>query len=192
MRVVVKGIERDLTVEELYEEMEAFMYLESKKWNLKMDLEEKVSVCKIAYMKAIKSYDIKRGAFITYLKLSIDREFNHIIRDNKAQKRTGGYEISINETKYSNSEGNDLTLEDTLEDEKSLYDIERVERIELIKQVLLELTEEEREYIYEFLIKERKQTEYAKENGISKITLNKRFLRAVEKMRRIAANQLAC
>lgn len=191
MRVIVKGIERDLTLEELYMEMEPFMKRLANKWNVEQTFEENMSVCKIAFMELTKKYDIRKGkAFITLLGIAIDGDFKNIIRGKNASKRTDGYEVSIYETIGKGRDEKELTLEDTLQDEESLYEYDRVERREIISQILMELTEEEREYVYQFLINRREQKSYAEEKGLRPGTLNKRYKRAIAKLQLIAANSM--
>lgn len=162
-------------------------------WNVGESFEENMSVCKIAFMNLVKKYDIKkRKAFITLLGIAIDGDFKNIIRNKMTQKKTKGYEVSLEETVGYGRDDKEIRLEDSIEDTKVRNLFERVERIELIKQILLDLTEEERDFVYNALIKGKKQRELSLMYGTAQSNINKRLKRIKNKMHLIALKQLAC
>ena len=112
------------------------------------DQDELISVGSIGLMKAIKSYDITKGhTFSTYAARCIQNEILMLFRSQKKYNN----EISIEEKIGTDKDGNEISLIDILQDNKTNIESQAETKMlfeKLIKYIDVHLTKREREIIY--------------------------------------------
>lgn len=106
------------------------------------DYDDLLQIGIIGLIKAIDSYDYHKGyTFATYALRIIQNEINMLWRKWKHYNNI----ISLNEVCHTNDEGNELTLEDTIPDEKSFEeDLLYQSQLMLIDEMLDSLPERDK------------------------------------------------
>lgn len=106
------------------------------------DYDDLLQIGIIGLIKAIDSYDYHKGyTFATYALRIIQNEINMLWRKWKHYNNI----ISLNDVCYTNDEGNELTLEDTIPDEKSFEeDLLYQSQLMLIDEMLDSLPERDK------------------------------------------------
>lgn len=151
-------------------------------------LDELISIGTIGLMKAVTSFDEKKGKKLsTYAAKCIDNELLMLLRSDKKTAK----EISLYEPIGADGDGNEISLYDVLESEERLIEeqCEIKEEVEKLKR-LIEKVLSEREKI--ILInryglngrRELTQREVAKQMGISRSYVSRIEKKALDKLRR--------
>ncbi len=161
-------------------------HIAKKYQNADEDMEDLISIGCIGLIKAIDTFDDKKGRLATYACRCIDNELLMLLRGKKKTAR----EISLFETIGQDKEGNEICLVDIIEQQQPDI-IEELEMAENVKKLFLmlgeSLTEREREIIimrYGLCGKrERTQNEVGTELGISRSYVSRIEKRALQKLR---------
>ena len=170
MLVKIKGRVKDLTVEEIYQEMYPFMIKRCKKWNgTELENEENLSIAKIAFMRTIKKYKHFKGAFITLLAFNIDSEFyKYITRDKDKSVKASSLDIAIGER------DKDKIIE-FIEDINSSEEILNVEKRLLINDMINSLNYEDKELIKMYYYQDKNQVQISHVLNVSQPTVGRRL-----------------
>ncbi len=151
------------------------------------ELEDMISIGTIGLIKAIDSFDEKKGnRLVTYAAKCIDNELLMMFRSEKKRSK----EISLNEPLGTDKEGNKICFQDITfsEDEDVVARLQNNEDIVKLNEVFNSaLSEREKEIlIYRYGLygrRERTQRELADEYGISRSYVSRIEKRALERLR---------
>lgn len=151
------------------------------------ELEDMISIGTIGLIKAIDSFDEKKGnRLVTYAAKCIDNELLMMFRSEKKRSK----EISLNEPLGTDKEGNKICFQDitSSEDEDVVARLQNNEDIVKLNEVFNSaLSEREKEIlIYRYGLygrRERTQRELADEYGISRSYVSRIEKRALERLR---------
>lgn len=161
-------------------------HIAKKYQNADEDMEDLISIGCIGLIKAIDTFDDKKGRLATYACRCIDNELLMLLRGKKKTAK----EISLFETIGQDKEGNEICLVDIIEQQQPdiIEEMEMAENVKKLFCVLGEsLTEREREIIimrYGLCGKhERTQNEVGTELGISRSYVSRIEKRALQKLR---------
>ncbi len=154
--------------------------------NTEEDMEDLISIGCIGLIKAICTFDDKKGRLATYACRCIDNELLMLLRGKKKTSR----EVSLFESIGQDKEGNEICLVDVIEQEQPDI-IENMELDRKIKKLFLlledSLTDREREILimrYGLLgRKEATQNEIGKMLGISRSYVSRIEKKALLKLR---------
>lgn len=165
-------------------------HIAKKYQNVDEDMEDLISIGTIGLIKAISSFDIKKGKLSTYASRCIDNELLMLLR---AKKKTAR-DVSLYEPIGTDKEGNEINLIDVIEQEQT--DI--VDRLEFTRNMkilsqLLNTTLDDREkkiifYRYGLNVsgkngREMTQREIGKLLGISRSYVSRIEKRALLKLK---------
>ncbi|MDY5439737.1 MAG: RNA polymerase sporulation sigma factor SigK [Eubacteriales bacterium] len=157
----------------------------AKKYSNYPDNDELISVGSIGLIKAVNTYNLEKGTgLVTYAARCIENEILMLIRSSK--KHRGN--VSLYSTVGVDKEGNEMSLEDTLQsDESVIIDTENKIIMENIVAIMKKtLNEREYEIIslrYPLDRKGLTQKEVAKAYGISRSYVSRIEKKALEKVR---------
>lgn len=151
------------------------------------ELEDMISIGTIGLIKAIDSFDEKKGnRLVTYAAKCIDNELLMMFRSEKKRSK----EISLNEPLGTDKEGNKICFQDITfsEDEDVVARLQNNEDIVKLNEVFNSaLSAREKEIlIYRYGLygrRERTQRELADEYGISRSYVSRIEKRALERLR---------
>ncbi len=162
-------------------------HIVKKYQNVDEDMEDLISIGCIGLIKAIETFDVKRGRLATYACRCIDNELLMLLRSKKKTAR----EVSLFESIGQDKEGNEIRLMDVVEQQQPDI-VENMEQTRNIKKLfeLLENSLGKRER--DILImryglqgeKERTQSQIGEEMGISRSYVSRIEKKALEKLRR--------
>ncbi len=118
------------------------MYIAKKFENVKLDIQDLVSVGTIGLIKAVHSYKLDKNIKLaTYASRCIENEILMYLR--KANKSIK--DLSLDDTLVNDEEGNNLTLSEVIPDEKKAYDeIELQDQKSYLLQAIDNLNEREK------------------------------------------------
>ena len=118
------------------------MYIAKKFENVKLDMQDLVSVGTIGLIKAVHSYKLDKNIkHATYASRCIENEILMYLR--KANKSIK--DLSLDDTLVNDDEGNNLTLSEVIPDEKKAYDeIELEDQKSYLLQAIDNLNEREK------------------------------------------------
>ncbi len=161
-------------------------HIAKKYQNAEEDMEDLISIGCIGLIKAIDTFDDKKGRLATYACRCIDNELLMLLRGKKKTSR----EVSLFESIGQDKEGNEIRLVDVIE-EKQPDIIENMELAGRIKKLFLlmneNLTDREREILilrYGLLGKqEATQSEIGAMLGISRSYVSRIEKKALQKLR---------
>lgn len=161
-------------------------HIAKKYQNADEDMEDLISIGCIGLIKAIDTFDDKKGRLATYACRCIDNELLMLLRGKKKTSR----EVSLFEAIGQDKEGNEIRLVDVIE-EKQPDIIESMELEGKIKKLFLlmdeSLTDREREILilrYGLLGKqEATQSEIGAALGISRSYVSRIEKKALQKLR---------
>lgn len=161
-------------------------HIAKKYQNAEEDMEDLISIGCIGLIKAIDTFDDKKGRLATYACRCIDNELLMLLRGKKKTSR----EVSLFESIGQDKEGNEIRLVDVIE-EKQPDIIENMELAGRIKKLFLlmneNLTDREREILilrYGLLGKqEATQSEIGATLGISRSYVSRIEKKALQKLR---------
>lgn len=161
-------------------------HIAKKYQNAEEDMEDLISIGCIGLIKAIDTFDDKKGRLATYACRCIDNELLMLLRGKKKTSR----EVSLFESIGQDKEGNEIRLVDVIE-EKQPDIIENMELAGKIKKLFLlmdeNLTDREREILilrYGLLGKqEATQSEIGAALGISRSYVSRIEKKALQKLR---------
>lgn len=149
-------------------------------------LEDLISIGTIGLIKAITSFDERKGKLSTYAARCIENEMLMMLRADRKKSR----EISIYEPIGADKEGNEISLFDVIESDENPVDMQCIinEDIRRLREVMAEvLTEREMEIIEKRYgingKRETTQREVANELGISRSYVSRIEKRALSKLR---------
>ena len=158
-----------------------------KKYNLKEDTDDLISIGIIGLIKGIDSFSpIKGNKLTTYCARCIDNEILMYFRNNKKNKSC----ISLDEQIGYDKDGNEISLLDVLKTPNLDYieDINLKDNIKMLEKYLNILSEREKIIIYKryglYNNKELTQKEIAKELKISRSYVSRIEKRALTKLLR--------
>ncbi len=151
------------------------------------ELEDMISIGTIGLIKAIDSFDEKKGnRLVTYAAKCIDNELLMMFRSEKKRSK----EISLNEPLGTDKEGNKICFQDITfsEDEDVVARLQNNQDIIKLKEAFNNiLSDREREIIvYRYGLygkRERTQRELAAEYGISRSYVSRIEKRALERLK---------
>ncbi len=150
-------------------------------------LDELISVGTIGLMKAVTSFDEKKGKLSTYAAKCIDNELLMLLRGDKKTTK----EVSLYEPIGADGDGNEISLYDVIESDERLIDVQcelndDVEKLKVLIESVLSKREGEiivRRYgLYGH--RELTQREVAKRLGISRSYVSRIEKKALDKLRR--------
>lgn len=127
-------------------------------------------------VKAARTYDPVKGEFIKYAGKAINRTISRDIQKMLSHKE----DISLNKI-YSNDADKANELIDTLKNKED--DIGDFVKNEEVEHFLSILNKTERELIEMYFLKGISQTEISEFLGVSQPTINKKIMKAIEKMK---------
>lgn len=161
-------------------------HIAKKYQNAEEDMEDLISIGCIGLIKAIDTFDDKKGRLATYACRCIDNELLMLLRGKKKTSR----EVSLFESIGQDKEGNEIRLVDVIE-EKQPDIIENMELAGRIQKLFLlmneNLTDREREILilrYGLLGKqEATQSEIGATLGISRSYVSRIEKKALQKLR---------
>lgn len=161
-------------------------HIAKKYQNAEEDMEDLISIGCIGLIKAIDTFDDKKGRLATYACRCIDNELLMLLRGKKKTSK----EVSLFESIGQDKEGNEIRLVDVIE-EKQPDIIENMELEGKIKKLFLlmeeNLTDREREILlmrYGLLGKrEATQSEIGAVMGISRSYVSRIEKKALQKLR---------
>ncbi len=162
-------------------------HIAKKYQNSPEDAEDYISIGIIGLMKAIDTFDVRRGRLATYACRCIDNELLMMLRSKKKSAK----EVSLYEPVGTDKEGNEIQIYDLCtEKDDILHTLEKQETLETLKQaVFTVLSERERDIViqrYGLDGKEEKtQQEIGKKYGISRSYVSRIEKRALQKLRAV-------
>jgi len=164
------------------------VFLAKKYENVRVDLEDLVSIGTIGLIKAINTYSMDKNIKLaTYASRCIDNEILMYLRKNK--KRNS--EISLDESLSFDAEGNELHLEDIIGTDPDIVpkDIEEKDDKKLMIEEINKLNERDKEIMtlrYGLFGKQEKtQKEVADMLGISQSYISRIEKKVIRKLRTI-------
>ena len=164
------------------------VFLAKKYENVKVDLEDLVSIGTIGLIKAINTYSMDKNIKLaTYASRCIDNEILMYLRKNK--KRMG--EVSLEESLSFDAEGNELHLEDIIGTDADIVpkNIEENDDKKLMIEEINKLNERDKEIMtlrYGLFGKQEKtQKEVADMLGISQSYISRIEKKVIRKLRTI-------
>lgn len=153
--------------------------------NVDEDMEDLISIGCIGLIKAIETFDLKKGRLATYACRCIDNEILMMLRNKKKTSR----EVSLYEPIGQDKEGNEIHLLDILEqDQKDILDDMELQHTKrrLLLGIDTCLTEREREIIVLRYglngAQERTQNEIGRMLGISRSYVSRIEKKALQKL----------
>lgn len=156
------------------------------------DAEDYISIGIIGLMKAIDTFDAKRGRLATYACRCIDNELLMMLRTKKKTAK----EVSLYEPVGTDKEGNEICIYDLcMEKEDILLTMERREAAEALWRAMEEaLNEREKDVLIRRYglhgEKEETQQEVGQRYGISRSYVSRIEKRALHKLRNILENKV--
>lgn len=161
-------------------------HIARKYQNAEDDMEDLISIVTVGLIKAVNSYDSKKGSRIgTYAARCIDNELLMMLRSKKKTSR----EISLYEPIGTDREGNEINLLDVIEYDQpdALSGLELSGNIQKLRTLFDRLlTYREKEILmirYGLSIEEKTQREIGKKLGISRSYVSRIEKRALQKLR---------
>jgi len=161
-------------------------FLANKYKNNPVELEDLCSIGTIGLMKAVETFDPhKKVQFATYSSKCIENEILMYLRKNKKRNN----DISIESSLSHDSEGNDLSIADTLTngEEEIEEEVMKKTKIQLVKEIMYKLPDVERKIIqYRFGIdcSKKNQQDIAKSLDISQSYVSRIERKILVKMKR--------
>lgn len=161
-------------------------FLANKYKNNPVDLEDLCSIGNIGLIKAVDSFDPHKNVqFATYSSKCIENEILMYLRKNKKRNN----DISIESSLSHDSEGNDLSIADTLTNvaEEVEQEVMKKTKIQLVKEIMYKLPDVERKIIqYRFGIDcmKKNQQDIAKSLDISQSYVSRIERKILVKMKR--------
>ena len=149
------------------------------------DKKDLISIGNIGLIKAFNSFDETKGyEFTTYASKCVENEILMFLRKNKQYHN----DDSIDRIIFNDNEGNELRLVDTLSDDNDFVEnIEELETINIIKQLIENLPEREKEAImmhFGFYNNQiYSQQEIADKMQISQSYISRLIIKTIKKMR---------
>ena len=147
----------------------------------RLDKEELFSNGLIGLIKAVDSFDLNMGiAFSSYASKCIRNEILMLFRREK--KRFN--DISLSDSLYTNKDGDEITIEDKLEDERVdlVLDYEREETYKIIRKIITELPDREQFVITKYFYDDLNDYQIGNLLGISQSYTNRVRNRALKKI----------
>ena len=164
------------------------VFLAKKYENVKVDLEDLVSIGTIGLIKAINTYSMDKNIKLaTYASRCIDNEILMYLRKNKKTNT----EISLEDSLSYDAEGNELHLEDIIGTDKDIVtkDIETKNDKKIMLEEIEKLNERDKEIMtmrYGLMGQEEKtQKEVADILGISQSYISRIEKKVIKKLRTI-------
>ena len=161
-------------------------HIAKKYQNAEEDMDDLISIGCIGLIKAIDTFDDRKGRLATYACRCIDNELLMLLRG----KRKTSKEVSLFESIGQDKEGNEICLVDVIEQQQPdiIEDMERSGRIVKMFELMEEkLTDRERRIlIMRYGIggrKEATQSEVGEALGISRSYVSRIEKKAMEKLR---------
>ena len=151
------------------------------------DLEDLISIGTIGLIKAIDSFNAKKGnRLVTYAAKCIDNELLMTFRTDKKKSK----EVSLNEPLGTDKEGNAICFQDMTfsEDEDAVERIQKAQDIQKLNSIFEKTLSERERYIIIcryglYGKKEMTQIELAKQLGISRSYVSRIEKKALEKLK---------
>lgn len=156
----------------------------SKFKNVNYDKQDLISIGNLGLAKAINTYDLSKGyEFTTYAAKCIDNEILMFLRKLKRKQDVDSLDIPV----YQDKEGSELKLGDILSDDRDLVeDYENTEIHEIIREVIKELPNRNREIVmlYFGFYDDRRYSQYeiADKFGISQVQVSRIITKIVKKI----------
>lgn len=166
--------------------MRLVAHVAKKYQNADEDMEDLISIGCIGLIKAIDSFDNRKGRLATYACRCIDNELLMLLRGKKKTSR----EVSLFEPIGQDKEGNEIHLVDVIEQQQTDI-LENMELAENVKKLLLfledSLTHREREILTMryglYGAREATQSEIGQSMGISRSYVSRIEKKALGKLR---------
>lgn len=166
--------------------MRLVAHVAKKYQNADEDMEDLISIGCIGLIKAIDSFDNRKGRLATYACRCIDNELLMLLRGKKKTSR----EVSLFEPIGQDKEGNEIHLVDVIEQQQTDI-LENMELAENVKKLLLfledSLTRREREILTMryglYGVREATQSEIGQSMGISRSYVSRIEKKALGKLR---------
>lgn len=165
--------------DELYKANIRFIYKQAKKFT-KLPFEECVSAGNFGFAKAVKSYNPNNNIkFLTYASRIIINEMLMLFRKEKKYFN----DISFDGVLYTGKEGNQLTLEDTLQDDTDIQgDLIHKSDIKALKNAI-QLLPKKYADIMQLHLKELNQKQIAEATGLSQSYVSRLLIKAIERLK---------
>lgn len=157
---------------------------------MNLPLEDVINIGSFALMKAVDTYDINKEIKLgTFAFKCISNIYSRHIHLSKMKKRDDRNTVSLNTPIYSNKDGDEITLEDAIEDDGLPVDERVFDKIksDVLKEVLKKLTKEEQRLlclrygIYDGI--NHTLEEIGKMEGITRERVRQKEERAILKLR---------
>lgn len=176
MLVKVKGAIKDLSIEEIYEEMKPFLVSRFSKYPHYLEFEDYMSLAKISFMTTINKYDVRKGTyFITLLGLILDGD---LIKYLKRERDRSVKATSLDVQYAENRDAHEM-----FEDPNVEMDFDKIETKEVVNRCMENLTARERKIIKLYYYNELTQTEIANILGLKQVSISRILQGAKEKMK---------
>ena len=160
----------EVTSEEAFLKYKPVLYDYCKKYNnLNNELEERLQIASLGFMKAFNSYNNLKVPFIAYLQLILNNEF---LMEFRKKKRLEKFNIISIQNTIQHLKNDELTLEDTLKDNGT--DIEDNELKLALEKIFSKMREKD-VYIINRRLQGATQNEIAKELNMSRSNICRRI-----------------
>ena len=166
--------------------MRLVAHIAKKYQNVDEDMEDLISIGCVGLIKAVNTFDIKKGRFATYACRCIDNELLMLLRTRKKTAR----EVSFFEPIGLDKEGNEMQLLDIIEQKQPdvIEDMELKDNTKRMYEIIKgRLTDREKQILTMRYglggTKEKTQSEIGAKLGISRSYVSRIEKRAVQKLR---------
>ena len=170
-----------MSFDEVIQQYKNYLYKEANKFSYTVhyDTEEIYQVALIGLWKAYKSYKEDGSVlFLTYAAICIRNEILLYLRKIKKQPQL----LSLEATLYTNSEGNEMMLEDLIGEDDSFTD--KLAENEILSKIVKDLNERQIEELECLLYKEVKQKELAEKYNTTQTYISRRTRRTLEGLKK--------
>ena len=146
-----------------------------------IDTDDIISEAQIGLWKAIDKYNNQVSRFATFASVVISNEVGMYIRKHKKHK------YFKTDNSYYDEDGKEFTIFDFMEDQSANTDeiIDGKFNNELLREILHNLNEKEKELIISYYFKEMKQAEISKALNISQSMISRKIKRLNAKIKKI-------
>jgi len=191
LAVLAQGGSEEALVK-LWEGMKKFSYRKFWSWRnnapypvrRSYHFDDPEGVLGIAFMDAVRDYDVSKSAFITFYGIVLDNDLGHVIRDVGLEKHTGSLSwFSIDEPVINQQRSNGrrpLLLGETI---PYTVDFDTGLDIERMLALIEELPERERYLVEEYYLKDGNQTKVGLTLGISQSHVSRLLKEALHTLR---------
>lgn len=174
-----------MTLEEVFKQYERLLHEFANKWHGTYEHEDLFQIASLGLIKAYNAYDINKGfSFATYLGIVAN---NEILMFNRRSRKYNNNQ-SMNAIIHVDTDGNDLTVGDTVADEIDYEELvlEKIyleELPEAINELLSTLTDRERKIITYRFIDGLEQWRIAEKLDISQSFISRVIQKSLKKLK---------